>query len=238
MTMRGTTSFVQICDDIISDSLVNLGALGPGVSCTTKPKLRAYGLRALNRVAKAIDASGSFLWRQQRRTVAIAAGTATYGPSLIGTDVMNFQDPADFSLAGSTARSQVWSQTNADFRLLGDRTVTGTPTLLLTEYSLSGLTITLWPTPDNAGTLELMCALRAQDFTLGTDTPDYDTKWNSCLILGTSAEMATAFGQDPQIWKPDFLAAKAELLNDNNPKVALQLVAWGDSGSYGSGNLY
>jgi hypothetical protein len=236
MTMSGTTNFVQICDDIISDALVNLGALGPGKTATGR--IRAHALRALNRVAKSIDASGNFLWRTQRRTIAITAGTASYGPTIIGTDVMNFEDPADFSLSGSTARSQVWGQTNADYRLLGDRTVTGTPTLLLTEYTLQGLTITLWPTPDNAGSLELMCALRAQDFTLGTDTPDFDSKWTSCLILGLSAELATAYGQDPQTWKPDFVMERERLLNDNNPKVNLQLVAWGDSGNYGGGNLY
>jgi hypothetical protein len=233
MTMSGTTSFVQICDDIIADALTNLGALGPGKSAAGKP--RAHALRALNRVAKSIDASGNFLWRTQRRNIAITAGTAAYGPSLIGTDVMNFEDPANFMLSGSTARQQVWSQTNADYRLLGDRTVTGTPTLMMTEYTLAGLTLTLWPTPDTNGTLEVMCALRAQDFTLGTDVPDFDTKWNSCLILGLSAELAMAYGQDPQAFAPQFTAERERLLNDNNPKVALQMVPWGDAGNYGGG---
>ena len=225
MTTSNTTTFNETCDEIIADALANVGAIGPGR--TAKGFIRAHAFKALNRVAKKIDANGDFLWRTARRSIAITAGTASYGPTVLGTDVIGLQDPASFQLTGQDSRTVVYAQSNADYRSLSNRTSTGTPVNFLVERTLAGCTLTLWPVPDNAGTLEVFAALRAKDFVTGADTPDFDQKWISALILGTSAEIAPAYGQDPSGFRDDFAAELDRLVNQDTERVGLTLVPFG-----------
>lgn len=225
MSTATTDTFTESCDEIISDALTNLGAIGPGG--TAKGKMRAHAFRALNRVAKKIDANGDFLWRTVRRSIPIVAGTASYGPSVLGADVLGLQDPAGFVLTGQDSRSVLYAQSNADFRSLSNRTSTGTPVNYLIERTLSGCTLTLWPVPNAAGTLEVYAALRAKDFVTGADTPDFDAKWISCLIQGLSAELAPAYGQDPSLYRDAFTTETAVLVNQDTERVGLTLVPFG-----------
>jgi hypothetical protein len=233
MTTSATDVFQQTTDQIIADALTNVGAIGVGATPTGRQ--HAHALRALNRLVKSIDASGDFLWRTARRSIAIAAGTSSYGPSVIGTDVLGLEDPADFVLSGQTNRTQVYAMSNEDFRRLADRTNTGTPSQYLVERTLAGLTLTLWPVPDAAGTLEVMAALRAKDMTVGTDTADYTSKWDQCLVLGLSGLLAPAYAQDGGAFTAQFEAERERLLNDDNQKLGLTLVPWGDTGGGYSG---
>ncbi len=232
MTTSATDTFQQTCDQIIADALINLGALGVGKTPTANQ--RSHALRALNRLVKSIDASGDFLWRTERRTIAITAGTASYGPSIIGTDVLGLEDPCDFVLTGQVNRTQVYMMSNVDFRKLADRTSQGTPSQYLVERTLAGLTVTLWPVPDLAGSLEVMAALRGKDMVLGTNTADFTSKWDQCLVLGLTGLLAPAYGQASQAgnWTNQFDGERERLLNDDNEKGPMQCVPWGDGGGY------
>lgn len=227
MTVSNVDTFQQSCDEIIADALTNVGAIGPGG--TPAAKQRAHAFRALNRVVKGIDASGDFLWRTVRRDVAVTAGTASY---VLGADVLGLEDPCNFRLTGANNRAQVYMMSLDDFMRLGDRTSQGTPTQYLVERTLTTFTVTLWPVPNANGTLETLCALRAKDFVVGTDTPDYTSKWTTCLILGTSAEIAPAYAQDPTSFQARFEAERDRLLNDDNEKGDMTFVAWGAGSSY------
>ena len=228
MSTGSSDQFQQTCDQLIADALSNLGALQPGGTPTGKQ--RAHAFRALNRVVKAIDASGDFLWRTQRQNVPIVAGVASY---VLSETILGLEDPCDYLPSGSTtSRSQVYMMSNQDFRMLADRTSTGTPSQYLVERTLSGLTLTLWPVPDTAGSLEVMAALRAKDFVLGTDTADFTSKWDQCLILGLSGVLAPAYAQDGSAFQQNFEAERDRLLNDDNEKGSLSLVPFGMSGGY------
>lgn len=233
MTTAATDTFQETCDQIIADSLVNLGALGAGKTPTGNQRIHA--MRALNRLVKSIDASGDFLWRTVRRSIALVAGTASYGPSIIGTDVMGLEDPCDFVLTGQVNRTQVYMMSNVDFRKLSDRTSLGTPSQYLVERTLAGLTITLWPVPNAAGSLEMMCALRSKDYVQGTNTSDYTSKWDQCLILGLTGLLAPGYAQSARDWTAQFEAERDRLLNDDNEKGPLQFVVYGDGNGYGWG---
>jgi hypothetical protein len=235
MSTGATDVFQQSCDQIIADALTNLGACAVGASVGNgiTGKQRAHAFRALNRIVKEIDASGDFLWRTVRRNIAITAGTASYGPSIIGTDVLGLEDPCDFLLSGTTTgRTQVYMMSNVDFRSLSDRTSQGTPSQYLVERALAGLTLTLWPVPNAAGTLEIMAALRSKDYVLGTDTSDYTSKWDQALVLGLSGVLAPTYAQDGSDFTAQFEAKRDKLLNDDNEKGPLTLVPWGWGGGY------
>jgi len=235
MTTAATDTFQSDCDQIIADALTNLGAcaVGSTVGNGITGKQRAHAFRALNRLVKSIDASGDFLWRTVRRNIAIVAGTASYGPSIIGTDVLGLEDPCDFTQTGQTARTTVYAMSNEDYRRLSEvSTPAGTPSQYLVERTLAGLTVTLWPVPNAAGTLEIMAALRAKDFVIGTDTPDYTSKWDSCLVMGLSGMLSAAYGQDGTSFTEQYMAERDRLLNDDNQKLSLTLVPYMDSGGY------
>lgn len=231
MTTGATDGFQSSCDQIIADALTNVGALGPGGTPTGKQ--RAHAFRALNRIVKAVDASGDFLWRTVRRSIAITAGTASYGPSVIGADVLGLEDPCDFLLTGSTTgRTQVYFGSNEDYRKLADRTSPGTPSQYFVERTLVGLTVNLWPVPNAAGSLEIMAALRAKDFVLGSDTPDFRSAWDQCLVLGLSGVLAPAYGQDGSDFTGQFKEERERLLNWDNQQGPLTLVPFGFGGGY------
>jgi hypothetical protein len=228
VTVGTTDSFTETCDEIIADALTNLGACAPGG--TPQAKQRAHAFRALNRVVKSIDANGAFLWRTVRRDIAVTAGTASYP---MASDVLVVDDPANFRITGQTTRTPVIGQSLEDYRRIPDRTTTGTPTQYVVDTTLSALTVILWPVPSTNGTLEVQVSLRAKDFVLGSDTPDFTQKWTACLVLGLSAAIAPAYAQDGTPFAADFLAEKERLLNDDNERVNLTLVPWGIGGYYG-----
>ena len=227
MTTSAVDTFTQTCDEILSDALANVGAVGPGR--TPSAVQRAHAFRALNRVVKSIDASGDFLWRTVRRDIPVTATIASY---VLATDVLDIVDPSNFRLTGINTRTQVLSMSLADYRRLADRTSTGTPTSLVVERTLTTFTVTLWPVPVANGTLEVTCALRGKDFTVGTDTPDFFSKWVGCLIQGTSAEIAPAYSQDPSGFQAAFQAERDRLLMDDNEKLGLTLVPFGYGSNY------
>jgi len=235
MSTGTSDTFQQSCDQIIADALTNVGACGVGASVGNgiTGKQRAHAFRALNRIVKEIDASGDFLWRTVRRNIAIVAGTASYGPGVIGTDVLGLEDPCDFLLGGTTTgRSQCYMMSNQDFRMLADRTSQGTPSQYLVERTLQGLTLTLWPVPVAAGTLEVMAALRAKDYDLGTDTSDFRSSWDQALVLGLSGVLAPAYAQDGARFTSQFDAKVEKLLNADSEQGPLTLVPFGAGGGY------
>ena len=224
MTTGATDTFTQQCDEIIADALTNVGALGPGKTPTGNQRTHAF--RALNRLVKQIDASGKFLWREVRRDISVIAGTASY---VMATDVLELESPANFRLTGQTARSPVYGQTIDDYKKIADRASTGTPLQYVVERTLTAFTVTLWPVPVAAGTLEVTCILRGKDFVIGSDTPDATTKWLQCLVTGLSWFLAPAYGQDGSTFRDEYVAMKDELLNDDNEKLGVQFVPWGNA---------
>lgn len=230
MATSATDVFQQTCDQIISDALRKLGVLGVGR--TASGGQRSDAMRALNRIVKEIDADGDFLWRTVRRSIAIVAGTASYGPGVIGADVLGLEDPCTFVLSGQTNRTQVQMMSNEDYRRLADRTTQGTPSQYLIERTLSGLTLTLWPVPNAAGSLEMMAALRAKDFVVGTDTPDFTSKWDRCLVWGLASELAPDYAQDARQFAPQFEALRMKLLNNDSEQGPVTFVPFGDVGGY------
>jgi hypothetical protein len=85
MTTGSTDTWSETRDEIIADALANVGALGPGESASGL--MRDHAARALNRIAKALDAEGSFLWRTSRLTFSTTAATAGYTLSATAFDV-------------------------------------------------------------------------------------------------------------------------------------------------------
>ncbi len=77
--------------------------------------------------------------------------------------------------------------------------------------------------------------MRGKDFIIGTNTADFTSKWDACLIWGLAGELAQDYGQSAQAFMPTFEAKRAKLLNDDNEKGPMTLVPWGSMGGGYSG---
>jgi len=231
MAVGTTDTWSQSRDEIISDALANVGAIGPGEDATGKE--RDHASRALNRIVKAIDAEGQFLWRVSLLTVSTTAATASY---TLDATVFDVDEPVNFMQSGGTSRVPVRPMSRDDYMSLPDWTTAGrVPARYFIEKTLSGagrvlLTMKLWPVPNTTGdTITYAGAVRAKDLDTGALNADFPTNWILALVYGLTAEIAPAYGQ-PQLamtYGPMFEAEKQRQIGNDNEKQPLIFVPFG-----------
>jgi len=236
MAVGATDTWSQSRDEIIADALANVGAIGPDADGDISGPMRAHASRALNRIAKALDATGQFLWRISRATVTTTSGTASH--TLVAT-AYDVDGPMDYKPASSATRTPIWPMSRDEYMGISDRTTSGTPSRYYLEKALSGdgvsvMTAYFWPVPDTTGdTIEYAAFLRAKDYTSGAITSDFPTNWIKCLVYGLTAEIAPTYHQPGMVaqYTALFQAERDLQLGADNEKQGLVFVPFG--GSYG-----
>lgn len=225
MSTSGTSTFELDRDAILSEALENLGAIGPGETRTANNStLFDSAARALERIVKALDKDGQFLWRYVRRTTTTTAGTGNF---VLASDVMTIDAPMNFMRSGETTRALIEPMPRDEFMEIGDRTTTGVPNRYYIEHALTARTVYLDPVPDATGdTIEYVAVLRGQDFTSGAITPDFTQKWGTCLVYGLTLEMAPKLRQYSAIpiYKGLFEDEKMRLINEDGERGDMVLV--------------
>lgn len=192
MTIGSTATFDLNAQDVCARALIKVGAIAAGELPMAEMLIHARG--SLNILVKALDRDGAFTWRTVRRTVAMISGQASYPLDL---DVRNLQPYARYLRPGSTAGNIMWPIGTKEFMQLPDRTQLGVPVQFWGEKAGALVTMQLWPTPNELGTIEYTASLRAKDFTTDANTPDFPPEWLRCLIYGLAADLAPDFGQSP-----------------------------------------
>lgn len=225
MATSSSADFEQSRDQIIEDALSKVGAIGPGGSSSGSQLLHAA--RALNRIVKSLDPEGNYLWRLVERTATTTDGTATFSPA---SDVIAIDEPINYKRSGESTRTPIRSMSRDDWMSLPNRTTEGTPSLFYIARTLSGLTVHLWPVPDQSSdTVTYQAVLRSLDFDTGANTPDFDPAWTQCLVFGLAADIAFDYGQ-PQLaaqFRAFFLEEKTRLLAQGTEHGNLTLMPWG-----------
>lgn len=233
MTTGATDTYSQTRDQIIDDSLANIGVIGPGESASGPP--REHAARALNRLVKSIDAEGQFLWRISRLTFTTTAATASYTLNATAFDV---DEPVSYLQTGGTTRVPLRPMSRDDFMSLPDRTTSGrNPSRYFIEKTLSGagrilMTMILYPVPNTSSdTVEYAAAVRAKDYVTGADTSDFPSNWVACLVYGLTAELAPAYNQAPLAaqFRQMYMEAKNQQLGADNEHQNLIFVPFGGS---------
>lgn len=227
MTTSATDTWSQNRDEIISDALANVGAIGPGETATGR--ILDHAVRAINRLVKAIDADGQFLWRVSRLTFTTTTSTASYA---LNATVFAVDAPMRYTRSGEVQGTIIQPMTRDEYMQISDRTNTGAPSRYFIEKTLTGngrelLTAYLWPVPDaSSDTVEYAGAVRAKDTDAGSNTIDFPVPWIDVLIDGLTATLAPAYKQ-PQLaseyWSK-FEAGKQRLLNADNERQDLVFV--------------
>lgn len=227
MATSSDTTFDGSALQIVSDALAMVGAIGPGKSATG-PKFD-HGLRLLNDVVKAIDADGSFLWRQARRTFTTTDGTAAYTTA---ADVLSVGKVLNYKRSASSSRTPIRVISREDFMQIADRTTEGVPSFAFVEQTLpTTVTVTFWQIPDATGdSIEYEAMLRAQDYDTGAQTGDFPARWVLGLKYGLGSELALAYGGQVVLsssLRRMFLDEKERQLNASGEKGSFRMVPWG-----------
>lgn len=230
MSVGTTDTWGQSRDQIIADALANLGVIAPGKEATGD--VRTHAARALDRIVKALDGEGQFLWRQSRLTLSTTDGTAGYS---LDATVFACEDPMDYLAASGTSRTAIWPMTLAEYMQIADRTVEGRPTRYVIEKTITGagrllLTAQFYPVPDTTSdTIEYLGCARSKDFTDGSTTPDFPTNFHRGLVYALTAELAPAYKQQNMaaFYERRGSEELAKQIQADNEQQGLQFVPWG-----------
>lgn len=231
MTVGATNTFTEQRDQIIADALTMVGALGPGQTPTGEQVTHAA--RVLNALVKSVDAEGTFLWRTVRRTLPTVASTASY---TLSADVLDVDEPLRYVISGQTAGTIIRLISRKDYMSISDRTQTGVPSQCFVEKLLPNVvSITFWPVPaSTADSIEYAAYIRGADFTTGSDTPDFDSRWIEPLVFGLASRLAYSYAQPDlaPILGAQYEQRKLQVLEDGTERGAVTLVPWMNSSNY------
>jgi len=239
LSIGNTSTFAETRDEIITDALTNLGVVSPSKSVTDARTagLLTHAARALNRLVKSMDADGQFLWRIVRRSATLAIGTEFI---TIANDVLDIDEPMGIRAAGDGSdKTPVMSMSRDEWMVLresGDFPVeVGRPVRYFLEHTQSAALTDTTPSlhfdkvADVTYTAEYAAFIRSADFVSGATTPNFPTKWISCLVYGLTAELAPAYKQPALMssFRTMFKEEKARLLSDDTERGSLTLVPFG-----------
>lgn len=231
MTVGATNTFTEQRDLIIADALTMVGAVGPGQTPTGEQITHAA--RVLNALVKSVDAEGTFLWRTIRRTLTTTASTASY---TLGTDVLDVDEPLRYVISGQTTGNIIRLTSRKDYMMISDRTQTGVPSQCFVEKVLpNAVTITFWPVPSaTSDSIEYTAYIRAADFTTGSDTPDFDSRWIEPLVFGLASRLAYSYSQPDlaPVLGAQYEQRKLQVIEDGTERGSVTLVPWMNSSNY------
>lgn len=189
MATSGTTNFIMTRDQIITDALSKINAIGLGD--TPSADMIAEAQTVLNMMVQHWQNFNIFLWTKTDATVALESGTASYylGRAVLEVSNFFFRDSDGFD-------THLESITGATYANISDKDMAGTPSQVYVEYLSDGPKLTLWPVYGSTdGTLGYTSITRLQDFSASADNPDFSSRWYKSLCLGLAVDLAPTWGR-------------------------------------------
>lgn len=188
MPTSGITSWPLTGRDIITQALVELGAISSGETPTGEET--ADALMRLNAMLKSWAGEGN-LFREETGTLVIPGGTGA-GTLPAGvrdvSSVRHVISPTYQRQLGEWNRGQYYSMPNRA------QTTSSGPTVYYIGKTVSGVTINVWPVPSSDITLELDYYRAAETVTDPSETVDIPEEWQEAAILGLASRCASMFG--------------------------------------------
>lgn len=127
---------------------------------------------------KELQAKGVILATEERATLALVSGQTAYA---LAADTIDIDGDAMVRASGATSRTQVLQIPFANYNMLSDLTVTGTPTQFYVEKQATVQAL-FWPVPNAAMTLDYRRIRLLRDVDSGGVTADL---WQRGLRLLT-----------------------------------------------------
>lgn len=200
MATSGDTSWVMTRDTIIEAAMRKVGALALGQSASATELTK--GMEALNSALRYLQTLGMPLWKRTETATTLINGTSSYTVSNA------VKIPAVYLVSGTT-RYELQHKSRYDMLALPN-TSGGTPVHWAATPTLNDYTVTVWPTPDATTaanySLVIVSQKKFDDFTSGSENPDFPAYWMDALIYQLAVRLAPEYGlplQDRQTLKAE-----------------------------------
>jgi hypothetical protein len=132
----------------------------------------------MSTMLKSLQARGVTLTQAVRRTVTLAAGTASYA---LPADVIDVEFPTTIQAVGETTETWVDKMVYSDYRIISDKTTQGAPTRAYIE-KLSTCTAFFWSVPEKAYTWNYRAITLLPDMDAGSTAPGLTQRWMGALV--------------------------------------------------------
>lgn len=188
MSTSGDTSWVLTRDEIITAALFKLGALADTQTASTTQLTRAA--QALNATLTLLQTKGMPLWKRTETSVTLVDGTFAY-------TVDDAVKIAEVYVVQGTTQWKLRNQSRYDQLSLPTSTG-GAPVSWSATPSIDDQVVRIWPTPDadtaDNYTLVIAYQKKFDDFTAGTENPDFPSYWMQSVIYNLAVSLAPEYG--------------------------------------------
>lgn len=226
-TSGSTTSFELTRDDIINSALRKIGALSKGQTADSTDLTN--GAQALTALTKTLQTEGMPLWKRTSYALTLVNGTQSYTiPNAIKLAQMVL------TVVSGTTSYPIIEKSRYDFNRLPTSTG-GIPVHYYFQPAIQDGTVYIWPTPDatTVSNYNLTAIIQKEfdDFTAGTDTPDFPQAYTDALIYGLAVRLAPEYGlplQDRELLMKEYMMYKdaAFSYGDEDGSLFLQPDMW------------
>lgn len=212
MTTSGSTDFTLTRDQIISEALEQLGAIGIGETPSAADVTSCS--RSLNMMIKAWETQGVHLWTNAEQTVSLVVGTESYNLSPKPAMIKQIRL---VNSAGIERPVRIISR--SDYNLIPNKEATGKINQVCYDDQLTTGTIYVWPSPDDAtDTLKVTYNRKIEDFDASSDNPDLPQYALLAITLNLAVQVAPKYGYSLSKLNPDLI---------NNANIALaEMTSW------------
>lgn len=220
MATSGSVDFSIDRNGIINAALRLIRKLPEGGTATATQISDAA--EALNLMVKTWQADGLQLWALKRSSFSMVASQANYTVTAMGINRPLRIKQAFIRNTSSGADSPVRIITREEYWSLGNKSSTGTPTLLYYDPQLTAVLsmVYLYPAPDATAasdyTLHIIYSRPFEDFDASTDTPDFPQEWYEAIKYGLAVRLAPEYGVPLDIrndLKSDLAVIKRQVMN-------------------------
>jgi len=207
MATSGVYSYSTNQTNIITGACRKIGILGDFETLTTTDPRYVAAQFAINPLIKQYMAFGMPVWAIAETTIPMSQLGTYNGLTLALGNTYTGVAPLKIIQATRLDNTSLITvplniYTYEDYEILSNKTATGAPVHIFYQPLRNTGVIKLWPLPDPTywqvnGSLYIRYQRPYQDFTTGTDEPDFPIEWTKALTYGLAYDLAPEYGVDP-----------------------------------------
>lgn len=206
MTTSSSIDFSLTRDEIISDALELIGAIGIGETPTAADLTTCS--RSLNMMVKAWEAQGIHLWTKTTLQVSLVENQINYTlsprPLMILQAWLRNTDNVDRPIMIDNMTS---------YNMIPNKTTSGKINRIIYDPQLSTGILSVWPVPDDDTDVLYLKYIRViEDFDSSSNTPDLPQEWLQPLVENLAVKVAPKYGKVLSKTNPDIISNAATSL--------------------------
>lgn len=193
MTISSSRTRELDINTIVKRAMQLGGLMEPGASTSDPlygPK-RELAMDLLDTICKSLQNEAVIDRHVLRATVAVVGGVST--PLTLSTSAMTLLGKAMYVVTGEVYETPVRILSIDEYHVIGDKTIQARPS---TGYFARQPTptLTLWPVPEDSGTLTYEYHTLVADVSVSTDTLDFERHWEQFFIWELAHQLLFSSG--------------------------------------------